>query len=294
MKYYGRIFRPPSEARSLIIQATVGCSHNKCRFCDMYKEKSFFIRPLKEILEELKETSFYMPNIEKVFLGDGDALIMKTEDLLEILRAIKKYFKNIKQISVYASPKSILSKSVEELKLLEENGLSLLYLGLESGDDKVLKYMQKGVDSENMIEAARKVKEAGMKLSVTLISGLGGKERWQEHAINSAKVLSQMNPEYLGLLTLRAEGNAPLVKDIEEGRFKMLGPEEIMLETKLLLENINSPGTIFRSNHISNYVNLAGTLNKDSKALIETIDKALVNTSIFKSEEERYWDVNNL
>lgn len=293
MKYFGRVFRPPSEARSLIIQATVGCSHNQCRFCDMYKEKRFFIRPIDEIKDELIETSKFVPNVEKIFLGDGDALIIPTEDLLKILKTIQENFSKVKQISVYASPKSILLKSKEDLLKLKENGLSLVYIGLESGDDSILNFMNKGVNSDEMIEASKRVKDAGIKQSITVISGLGGIKNWKDHAINTGKVISKMNPEYLGLLTLRAEGDAPLVNDIINGDFEMLGPKQIMEETKLMLENIDSPGTIFRSNHISNYVNLAGTLNEDNQRLINQINQALEENK-FKSEDERYWDVNNL
>ncbi len=293
MKVFGRVFRPPSEAYSLIVQTTVGCSHNKCRFCDMYKEKRFFIRDPDEVADELRELSEFYPDVRRIFLGDGDALIMKTGDLLKILNTVNENFTENPRVTCYATPKSILIKSPEELKQLKENGLDMVYLGLESGDDEVLELMDKGASSEELIEAGKRVREAGIKLSVTAISGLGGKKLWREHALNTAKVVSKINPEYFALLTLRAEGQAPLVEDIQNGRFEMLSPDEIMRETKLLLENTDSPGTVFRSNHISNYVNLAGTLNEDKDKLIDTIDKAL-EKGAYKSEELRYWDVNHL
>lgn len=291
MQYTGRVFRPPSEANSLIIQATIGCSHNKCRFCDMYKEKCFRIRPTAEIVADLEEMHILVPHVRRIFLADGDALIMKTSQMLEILEAIHRLFPDCERVTCYASPKSILTKSVPELKLLRENGLKMVYLGLESGDDGVLTHVNKGSTAAEIVKAGQMVKQAGIKLSVTAVSGLGGTERWREHAVNTGKAFSAMNPDYIGLLTFRVEGQAPMVEEVERGAFTMLDPYQVMAETRLMLEHLDSPGSVFRANHISNYVNLAGTLNRDKDKLIAQIDSALEGKTPFKSEVLRNWDV---
>src|SRR5690625_4891019 len=202
MKYEGRLYRPPSEARSLIIQATIGCSHNKCSFCSMYKEKQFRIRKLDDILNDIDTGREQFPNINRIFLADGDALIIKTNELVEILEHIQSSIPKCERIGIYASPKSIMSKSLSELKLLQSRGLNIAYLGLESGSDKVLMDIKKGSTSNEIIKCGRKLKEADISISITLISGIGGKNFWKEHAIESAKAINEINPEYLGLLTL--------------------------------------------------------------------------------------------
>lgn len=258
----------------------------------MYKEKRFCIRPLDEILKELKEASILYPTIQRIFLADGDALIMPYQNLLTVLEEIQKLFPFCQRVTCYATPKSILTKTVPELISLRKHGLKMVYLGVESGDDEILEKVNKGVSSEEMIQACQMIKEAGIKLSVTLISGLGGMELLENHAIHSAKLINKVNPEYLGLLTLRAEGQAPLVEEIEKGSFKLLDPKDILKETKLFLENIDSSGTIFRANHISNYLNLSGTLNEDTQKMIEQIDKALEGFIPIKDEFYRHLDLN--
>ena len=205
MRYEGTVYRPPSEGRSLIIQATIGCSHNKCTFCEMYKDKKFRMRNIDEVFEDLRSARARYSYIEKIFLADGDALIIPTNRLILILDEINSLFPECKRITVYASPKSILLKSPEELSLLKEHGLYMVYLGLESGDDTILAAVNKGASSSQLIEAGKRIKDADIKISCTLISGLGGKEKWTEHAINSAKVINEIDPDYLGLLTLRVE-----------------------------------------------------------------------------------------
>lgn len=293
MAYIGRVFRPPSEADSVIVQATVGCSHNGCRFCDMYKEKGFRVRPVRDTIADLTWMSRYVPGARRVFLGDGDAMMMQAKDLTAILSAVSARFPFCTRVSCYATPKSILVKSPAELSALRENGLSMVYLGLESGDDVTLKAMGKGARAAEIVKAGQMVRAAGMNLSVTAISGLGGTARISEHALATADALSAMNPEYIGLLTLRAEGQAPLVQDIASGKFVMLTPEQIAQETRLLIEHIDSPGSVFRANHILNYLNLAGTLNADKAALIKTLDRALDGQLAFKSEALRTWDLRH-
>ena len=275
MRYEGRVFRPPSEAYSLIVQVTVGCSHNKCTFCDMYKEKRFHLRKLEDVLEDFNIARRQYRYIERVFLADGDALIRKTEDLAVILKHIRKIIPECRRVNSYGSPKSILTKSPEDLALLHSLGLEMIYLGLESGNEQVLKHINKGVTVEDIVRAGQMVKDAGMKLSVTAISGLGGTEMWKEHAIDTAKAFSRMKPDYIGLLTLMFEGDVPLRRECEEGKFHLLTAPQVAKETLLMLEHIDSEGSVFRSNHASNYLTLKGTLNRDREAMCEQIRTAL-------------------
>lgn len=275
MRYEGRVFRPPSEAYSLIVQVTVGCSHNKCTFCDMYKEKRFHLRKLEDVLEDFNIARRQYRYIERVFLADGDALIRKTEDLAVILKHIRKIIPECRRVTSYGSPKSILTKSPEDLALLHSLGLEMIYLGLESGNEQVLKHINKGVTVEDIVRAGQMVKDAGMKLSVTAISGLGGTEMWKEHAIDTAKAFSRMKPDYIGLLTLMFEGDVPLRRECEEGKFHLLTAPQVAKETLLMLEHIDSEGSVVRSNHASNYLTLKGTLNRDREAMCEQIRTAL-------------------
>ncbi|MGN1031075.1 MAG: radical SAM protein [Butyricicoccaceae bacterium] len=284
MRYEGRVFRPPSEAYSLIVQVTVGCSHNQCTFCDMYKEKKFHLRKMEDILEDFLIARRSYRHIERVFLADGDALIRKTEELAVILQFIRDNIPECTRVTSYGSPNAILRKTPEELKLLHDLGLEMIYLGLESGDAEVLRHINKGVTPEQTIEAGLRVREAGMKLSVTAISGLGGAERWQEHAIATADAFSQMKPEYIGLLTLMFEGDTPLEREVREGKFKLLTAPQVAQETMLMLEHMDCEGSIFRSNHASNYLSLKGTLNKDRDALIATLKRALDGELGYKKE----------
>lgn len=277
MKYYGAVYRPPSEAYSLIIQATFGCSQNTCAFCEMYKAKEFCERPLSDVINDLKEVSEagYSHRARRIFLADGDALIRKTDELIAILDACYKYFPVCERVTSYASPKSLLLKTDEELKEIKEHGLEMVYLGLESGSDDVLKLMRKGCSAQRIIEGGLKAKGAGIRLSVTAVSGLGGRELEKEHAKETARALSAMNPEYVGLLTLEVCEGTPLKDWIREGKFILLDPKEILLETRDIIELLDCPGCIFRMNHASNYLTLAGTLNEDKQNLLDRIDEAL-------------------
>ncbi|MBS4534180.1 radical SAM protein [Clostridium sp. D2Q-14] len=275
MKYEGMIYRPPSEARSLIVQATIGCAHNKCTFCSMYKDKKFRIRRVEDIIKDLESAREYYKNIKRIFLADGDALILKTEDLLRILKHIIKIFPECERVGIYATPRDILNKSVEELKALKDNGLGIMYMGIESGNDTILDKINKEIDSKYIIEAGKKAKESRIDLSVTLISGIGGREYIKNHAIDSAKVINAINPDYVGLLTLMLEEGTELYNDYKYGDFNPLSPEEVMLETRLFIENIEVNDCVFRSNHASNYISLKGVLNRDKDRLLEEIDEAL-------------------
>ncbi len=232
MEYEGIVYRPPSEAYSLIIQVTIGCSHNKCSFCSMYKNKKFRIKSLEEIYEDLNEARQAYNYVEKIFLADGDALVLQTEKLKSILLKIRELFPECRKVSAYAAPKDVLRKSINELKELKESGIKMLYMGIESGSDYILEKINKGVTASQIIEAGRKVKQSGIRLSVTLISGIGGKDKWKENAHESAKVISEIDPDYVGLLTLMVERGTQMYEDINSESFKPLTPEEVMFETR--------------------------------------------------------------
>lgn len=287
MRYEGIVYRPPSEAYSLIVQVTIGCSQNSCTFCSMYKDKKFRIRNLNYILADLSEARRTYDNVEKIFLADGDALFSDMETLNEVLDYIKETFPECKQVSCYATAKSILFKKPRDLRVLKEKGLKLLYIGLESGSDTILKKVKKRTSAKEMIKAAKQAKDAGLKISVTVISGLGGCELWEEHAIKTAEVLSEMDPEYIGLLTLMVEEGTVLKQQIENGEFNLLEPKDILKETKLLIENLNCSNAVFRSNHASNYLNLKGTLNKDKENILKTLDAAINGNIALKEEYMR-------
>ncbi|WP_430884909.1 radical SAM protein [Fusibacter sp. JL216-2] len=275
MRYEGRIFRPPSEARSYILQATIGCKHNTCAFCDMYFEKDFRERQENEIIEDIQmaKASGYRP--DRVFIADGDALAMDEKKLERVLDAVRETFPDCRRVGIYATASDVNEKGLEALLSLKEKGLGIIYLGLESGDDEVLKRMCKGDRSQAMISAARLVKRSGIKLSVTVISGLGGKSRWKTHAVETGKVLSQMDPDYVGLLTLVLSDETPVTQWIDNGTFTLLKPDEILRETRLMLENMAVTNCAFRSNHASNYVNLSAQLPREKDKAIAQIDHAL-------------------
>lgn len=278
MNYNMPLYRPPSEAYSLIVQATLGCSHNKCTFCDMYKTKKFIIKPIEQIKKEIDYYRETVKTAPRVFLADGDALIIEFEMLSEIIVYIKERFPECNRISMYGSPKSILLKSEKELKELKNLGVFLIYLGLESGDDEVLKSVNKGVVVKEIIDAGLKVKGAGIKLSITAIAGLGGKALSNNHAINTGRAVSVIQPEYFSILSLMYNKNTELYKNIENGSFVPLENFEILNEIKKIIQNIDTESNIiFRSNHASNYLSLEGTFPKDKNKIIDEIDAALEN-----------------
>lgn len=274
MRYEGTVYRPPSEAGSLIIQFTIGCARNTCTFCNMYKDKTFRIRPLEEVEEDLEMARKFYNRIKvrRIFLADGDALIVKTEDMLRILKKCHEYFPEAERISVYGAPKDILHKTPEELRRLREAGLDMVYMGLESGADEVLTAVKKGVTADEMIEAGKKAREAGMVLSMTVISGLGGKKLWREHALGSARVISAIKPEYVGFLTLMVEPGTEMYDQLARGEIELLEPQEVLDETELFIRNVDAEGTVFRSNHASNYIALGGTLNAERDKILAQIE----------------------
>ena len=275
MRYKGKVYRPPSEAYSLIVQVTYGCSHNRCAFCDMYDDKHFALRPMQEIREDFETARQLYRRVERVFLADGDALMRKTDDLVQILGLIYGLFPECERVTCYASPTSLQVKSEDDLRLLRQRGLQMVYMGLESGCDAVLERMGKGHSAAAIVAAGQKARRCGMALSVTAISGLGSVALWREHAIGTAEALSAMKPEYIGLLTLMVERGTPLEQWVREGEFTLLSPVEVLKETELFLQHIDSEGSVFRMNHASNYLTLKGTLNRDRQALLDKVQTGL-------------------
>lgn len=281
------LYRPPSEAYSLIIQITLGCSHNRCSFCSMYKEKKFVIKPIEEIKKDIDSFRDFYKNkkIEKIFLADGDALVVPTKILVEILDYIKEVFPECQRVSIYGTAIAIHQKSVEELKLLYEKGLTLVYLGVESGDNDALKFIKKGIKAERIVELSKKIMSTGIDLSITLIAGLMGKfQDNKSHAINSAKIITDISPKYASILNLRLYEGTELYELMQKGEYDYLEGVEVLKEMRLILssmkpEEITSP-IIFRANHASNYLNLKGNLPEDISRMIAEIDYAIENEAI--------------
>ncbi|MDQ0287639.1 radical SAM superfamily enzyme YgiQ (UPF0313 family) [Desulfofundulus luciae] len=275
MQYEPPLFRPPSEASSLILQVTLGCSHNACAFCGMYKGKKFRPRTLAEIMADVEEAARFWPGVRRIFLADGNALAMDTRELLRLLQHLYQTFPELERVSCYAGPLDLLRKEPEELRELREAGLRLLYLGVESGSDLVLKRMHKGVNAAEMVCACQRALDAGFELSVTVITGLGGRELSREHARATASVINAINPTYLAALTLIVVPNTPLYSQVQEGKFFLLNPEESLQELKWLLAGLEVDKCIFRCNHASNYLPLKGTLKRDRDKLIGILEEAL-------------------
>jgi radical SAM superfamily enzyme YgiQ (UPF0313 family) len=254
MKYEGMIFRPPSEADSLILQVTVGCSYNRCTFCGAYQGKRFRIKNFEEIKEDIDEVSPY--EIRRVFLADGDALSIPQKGLLQILSYLKERLKGLERVGVYANAKDILRKDVEELKALRDLGLEILYLGLESGDPAVLERIKKNATVDQLVRAGKRVKESKILLSVTVILGIGGVAGSQTHAAETGKVLSAMDPDYVGALSLMIVPGTPIAKEIETGSLVLPTPFGLIQELETMIENCQFTHCFFASNHASNYLPL--------------------------------------
>ena len=288
MRYEGNIYRPPSEAYSLLVQVTVGCTHNKCTFCSMYKDKKFHIRKLEEVLEDLAWARRAYPRVERIFLCDGDALALSLNRLMPILDYIRETFPECERVTAYGRAEDALRKTDEELRKLYEAGLTMVYVGAESGSEKVLKEINKGETRQELIDGVRKIENSGMKASVTFISGLAGKAGWEDHAIETGKMISEMSPSYAALLTLMVDPSVPIAEEIRSGRLQLLTPEEVTAETLLMLENTNvTKKCVFRSNHASNYLSLRGDLPDDKESMMAVLREALDNPNMFKDERFR-------
>lgn len=290
MRYEGIVYRPPSEADSLIIQATIGCPHNKCSFCSMYKGKRFRIRHVKEIKEDLDMArGFYGEGVKKVFFADGNTILMKTDELCEIFQYTHNLFPGIERITLYGSARFIVLKSPEELKKLKESGLTRLHSGMESGDDEVLRLINKGVVSRDIVRAGRMVREAGIELSEYYMVGVGGEKLWRNHAENSAAALNEINPDFIRIRTFMPFQGTPMYDMYRRGEFKLLSPHEALRETRLLIENLHDIDSIFLSDHVSNYWPVNGRIREDRDKMLKDIDYALsLDMSYFRNPEEGF------
>jgi radical SAM superfamily enzyme YgiQ (UPF0313 family) len=275
MRYEGAIYRPPSEADSLILQVTIGCSHNRCTFCGSFKEKRFRLRSLEEIREDVEEAKAYARYIKKLFLADGDALVIPQKRLLPIVELVKDSFPRLERIGIYGNTKSILKKSVEELKELKRLGVGIIYLGVESGDQAILDRVCKGTTLDRTAEAAARVKAAGIILSVTVLLGLGGVERSRIHAEETGKFLSRIDPDYAGALSVIVVPGTPLAEEIRKGTFQVPDPYMLLEELAIMIRNTNCTHCFFASNHASNYLPVKAWLPEDKEKTIKAIEHVL-------------------
>ena len=280
IEYSEPLFRPPSEADSLILQITNGCTWNKCSFCEMYSTKKFSVKKEEDIFKEIEEVSELIPDIRKIFLADGNPMVLSTEKLKRILDKISKTFPKVRRVTTYALPRDIISKTPEELKLLQESGLKMIYVGIESGDDEVLKFINKGETYNSTVEGLLKAKEAGIKLSVIILEGVGGLKYSEQHAINSAKILNAVQPEFASVLVLSFPYGIEHYKQKFLGNYIPMTISNLLKEMRIFVENIQLQNTIFRSNHASNYLVLNGILNRDKLLFLDKIDFAIKNPEI--------------
>jgi len=276
MRYHGNVVRPPSEAWSYILQITYGCSHNRCTFCSTYLDKPFQVRPAPEVLEDIEMARSYIPHTRRVFLADGNALVLSNRQLVPILDALGKAFPNLERVSIYANAQDILRKSEEELATLYRKKLDIVYIGLESGDEEILRRVKKGATAAEMIEAVRKAQAIGLKASVIGILGLGERQHSREHAIATGQVVSAMDPAYFSLLTLMVVPGTELYQQYQAGEFVLIEPLEMLAEMRVMIQHMEGlTHCVFRTNHASNYLPLAGTLPQDKERLLATLDRAL-------------------
>jgi radical SAM superfamily enzyme YgiQ (UPF0313 family) len=274
MKYEGSIYRPPSEANSLILQVTVGCSYNRCTFCHSFQQKEFRIKSFAEILEDIDEASTY-GTIPRVFLADGDALAILQKDLVQILSYLKLKIRGLERVGIYANAVDILKKSTDDLKELKNLGLGIIYLGLESGNPEVLKRIKKNATVEQMVRAGKRVKESGIQLSITVLLGIGGIELSQAHAEDTGKVLSEMDPEFVGALSLMIVPGTPIAEELRSGRLVLPTPFELIQELKTMISNCRFTNCFFASNHASNYLPLRIRMPGEKSRALQLIDQVL-------------------
>ena len=284
MHYEGNIIRPPSEANSILLQVTVGCSRNTCTFCGTYRGERFKIKPDDIIQADIAFAAQYCRRQRRVFLCDGDALIIPQKRLQAILHAIREQLPWVTRVGAYANAKSLGMKTPQQLAELRAAGLGILYLGLESGDDETLKAINKGADAARMIEMGQKAKAAGFKLSVTVILGIAGRQRSQAHAMATGRVLTAMDPDYIGALSLMLVPGTPLYDDVQAGRFELIEPDEMLRELRTMFDQTHLSRGLFHANHASNYLPVKARLPKDKTAVLALIDKALAGGLALKPE----------
>jgi radical SAM superfamily enzyme YgiQ (UPF0313 family) len=274
MRYEGQIYRPPVEASSLIIQATIGCPWNRCAFCAMYKDRKFRVRPLADVLADIDAARLAYRSVPSLFLADGNTIALPTDELLAVLAHAYAVFPELEHVGTYGGAKYLAQKSVAELAALHDAGLSVVYLGLESGDDEVLARVKKGVTAAEMVKAGVNLREAGFPVSLYVLVGLGGRDRWREHALGTAAVINAIRPEIVRPRTLFVQEGTPLWYQRERGEFVEAGPREALQEVRLLLDTIDVPLQLV-SDHITNYLPLYGRLPDDRGALLAAIDRTL-------------------
>ncbi len=287
MRYEGRLYRPPSEADSYILQATIGCSWNHCTYCDMYREKQFRVRPLADTLEDLDAAvAVAGDRIEKVFVADGDALVMDTDHWLAILAHVRARLPHVRRVSCYAMARNVAGKTDPELRALREAGLGLLYIGPESGDDITLKRVAKGDTFANHVEASRRARAAGIEISVIVLLGIA-MERSREHAEATARLITEMDPSYVGALTVTVVQGTPLATLHARGRFEVPAPPALLGELRTIVDLARPTDALFRTNHASNYLPLGGRLPLDRARIVQTIDDALEGRIRLRPERSR-------
>lgn len=275
MRYEGNIYRPPSEANSLLIQATIGCPHNQCTFCVPYKGTKFRFRPVEDILEDLRAArEVYGPEVRTLFLPDGNTIFMPTNELIAVLNLARELFPNLERVTVYGSARFILMKSPEELKAIKEAGLTRIHCGMETGDEELLKEIKKGVTPQELIEAGRRLKVAGIEVSEYVLMGIGGEARSARHAKASAEVLTAINPDFIRIRTVIPRPGTPFYEQVKKGEFTLMKPRQILEEIKLFVENLEVTSQVY-SDHVSNYWNIQGQMPEDKNKMLANIDKAL-------------------
>ena len=288
MRYEGRVFRPPSEADAYIVQATIGCSWNHCTYCDMYRDKAFRVRDVAETLADIAEAGRrHGARVRKLFVADGDALVLDMDHWARVLGAARGAFPRLERASCYATAINILAKTPDELRRLRELGLTLLYIGPESGDDVTLKRIAKGSTFDEHAEAARRAHEAGMAVSAIFLLGAGGTERSDEHARASARLVTAMNPGFLSALTLTVVEGTPIATLEDRGRFTLPPVETMLGELRTLVAEARPTAAVFRTNHASNYLPLAGTLPRDRERIVAVLDEALAGRIALRPESAR-------
>jgi radical SAM superfamily enzyme YgiQ (UPF0313 family) len=276
MRYTGMVIRPPSEASSYILQVTYGCSHNKCAFCGTYLDKPFSVRPEGEVYEDIDAAARLIPETRRVFLADGDAMVLSTRRLIRILEALRGAFPLLERVGIYANARDILRKPLEDLTTLKKHGLGIAYIGLESGSDEVLERVHKGADADEMVEAVQRLKRADIAASVIAILGLAGPGGSAEHAAATARVVRRLDPDYFALLTLMLVPGTPLYQEWQDGTFELMDPYAMLAELRAVIAGLQGLAhCIFRTNHASNYLPIGGTLSRDRDRLLLTIDSAL-------------------
>lgn len=287
MRYEGRLYRPPSEADSLIVQATVGCSWNHCTYCDMYRDKTFRVRDLGETLADLDAAgASFGADVDKLFVADGDALILEMDHWLPILERARQRFPRLRRVSCYAMARNVNAKSDEELRRLREAGLSLLYIGPESGDDVTLKRIAKGDTADGHVKAAERARAAGMQLSVIALLGIA-MDRSEEHARGTADLVTRMDPEFFSALTVTVVPDTPLDRLAKKGRFSVPGVPALLAELRTMVEETRPTNAVFRTNHASNYLPLGGSLPRDRERIVAAIDAALDGRIPLRAEWQR-------